>query len=65
MCHNVAQRNKKYYEVLFFHTGFATERKAASRIVNEAGGEEKRSLVVHRDDFWASTSKCEPHWHYS
>jgi type I restriction enzyme M protein len=24
--------------------------------VNEAGDEEKHSLVVHRDDFWASTS---------
>jgi hypothetical protein len=35
------------------------------QIVNEAGEEEKRSLVVHRDDFWASISKCEPHQHYS
>ena len=25
-------------------------------IVNEAGDEEKQSLVVHRDDFWANTS---------
>jgi type I restriction enzyme M protein len=31
-------------------------KKSSVTIVNEAGGEEKQSLVVHRDDFWASTS---------
>ena len=40
-------------------------KKSSITIVNEAGDEEKQSLVVHRDDFWASTSKCEPHRHYS
>jgi hypothetical protein len=68
MCHNVAQRNEKYYEVLFlilFHTDPPFGKKSSVTIVNEAGDEEKQSLVVHRDDFRASTSKCEPHWHYS
>ncbi len=32
-------------------------------IVNEAGETSKESLIINRDDFWASTSKCEPHWH--
>src|SRR5437773_11878757 len=31
-------------------------KKSNATIVNEAGDEEKQSLVVHRDDFWASTS---------
>src|SRR2546427_7873865 len=31
-------------------------KKSSVTIVNEAGEEEKQSLVVHRDDFWASTS---------
>src|SRR6266571_6774858 len=31
-------------------------KKSSVTIVNEAGDEEKQSLVVHRDDFWASTS---------
>jgi hypothetical protein len=39
--------------------------KSSVTIVNEAGDGEKQSLIVHLDDFWASTSKCEPHRHYS
>jgi type I restriction enzyme M protein len=31
-------------------------KKSSVTIVNEAGDEQKQSLVVHRDDFWASTS---------
>ena len=31
-------------------------KESSVTIVNEAGDEEKQSLVVHRDDFWASTS---------
>jgi len=31
-------------------------KKSSVTIVNEACDEEKQSLVVHRDDFWASTS---------
>src|SRR5256885_15182146 len=31
-------------------------KKSSVTIVNEAGDEEKQSLIVHRDDFWASTS---------
>src|SRR5215471_15765112 len=31
-------------------------KKSSVTIVNEAGDEEKQSLVVHRDNFWASTS---------
>jgi type I restriction enzyme M protein len=33
-----------------------SERRAASRSSTKPGDEEKQSLVVHRDDFWASTS---------
>jgi type I restriction enzyme M protein len=31
-------------------------KKSSVTIVNEAGEEDRQSLVVHRDDFWASTS---------
>src|ERR1051326_4750994 len=31
-------------------------KKSSVTIVNEAGDEEKQSLVVYRDAFWASTS---------
>jgi len=37
-------------------TPAALVQKLWNTIVNEAGDEEKQSLVVHRDDFWASTS---------
>jgi hypothetical protein len=40
-------------------------KKSSVTIISEAGDEEKQSLVIHRDDFRASTSKCEPHRHYS
>jgi len=42
------------YEVVLTNPPFG--RKSSVTIVNEAGDEEKQSLVVHRDDFWASTS---------
>jgi type I restriction-modification system DNA methylase subunit len=32
-------------------------KKSSVTIVNEAGDEEKQSLVVHRDDFWASNKQ--------
>ena len=31
-------------------------KKSGVTVVNEAGDEEKQSLVVHRDNFWTSTS---------
>jgi type I restriction enzyme M protein len=31
-------------------------KKGSVTIVNEAGDQEKQSLIVHRDDFWATTS---------
>gem|GEM_PF-4925767 len=47
-------------------TPFITVGKNSSvTIVNEADGTSKESLIINRDDFWASTSKCEPHWHSS
>jgi type I restriction enzyme M protein len=42
------------YEMVLTNPPFG--KKNSVTIVNEAGGEEKQSLVVHRDDFWASTS---------
>jgi type I restriction enzyme M protein len=49
------------YEMVLTNPPF--EKKSSVTIVNEAGDQEKQSLVVHRDDFWPSTSKCEPHRH--
>jgi type I restriction enzyme M protein len=37
-------------------TGSSFQKDSSVTIVNEAGDEEKQSLVVHRDDFCASTS---------
>src|SRR5437867_8136637 len=42
------------YEIVLTNPPFG--KKSSVTIVNEAGDEEKQSLVVHRDDFWASTS---------
>jgi type I restriction enzyme M protein len=42
------------YEMVLTNPPFG--KKSSVTIVNEAGAEEKQSLVVHRDDFWASTS---------
>jgi type I restriction enzyme M protein len=42
------------YEMVLTNPPFG--KKSSVTIVNEAGGEEKQSLVVHRDDFWATTS---------
>jgi hypothetical protein len=47
-------------------------KKSSVTIVNEAGGQEKESLVINRDDFWATASRgragfgirCpKPRWH--
>src|SRR5437016_3867163 len=42
------------YEMVLTNPPFG--KKSSVTIVNEAGDEEKQSLVVHRDDFWAGTS---------
>ena len=42
------------YEVVLTNPPFG--KKSSVTIVNEAGEEDRQSLVVHRDDFWASTS---------
>ncbi|HEU4771529.1 MAG TPA: N-6 DNA methylase [Candidatus Udaeobacter sp.] len=42
------------YEMVLTNPPFG--RKSSVTIVNETGDEEKQSLIVHRDDFWASTS---------
>jgi type I restriction enzyme M protein len=42
------------YKVVLTNPPFG--RKSSVTIVNEAGGEDRQSLIVHRDDFWASTS---------
>jgi type I restriction enzyme M protein len=44
----------EYYEMVLTNPPFG--KKSSVTIVNEAGEKEKESLVVHRDDFWASTS---------
>jgi type I restriction enzyme M protein len=42
------------YEMVLTNPPFG--KKSSVTIVNEAGDKEKQSLVVHRDDFWATTS---------
>ena len=42
------------YEMVLTNPPFGT--KSSVTIVNEAGDEEKQALIVHRDDFWATTS---------
>jgi type I restriction enzyme M protein len=42
------------YEMVLTNPPFG--KKSSVTIVNEAGEEDRQSLVVHRDDFWASTS---------
>jgi type I restriction enzyme M protein len=42
------------YEMALTNPPFG--KKSSVTIVNEAGEEDRQSLVVHRDDFWASTS---------
>jgi type I restriction enzyme M protein len=42
------------YETVLTNPPFG--KKSSVTIVNEAGDEEKQSLIVHRDDFWATTS---------
>jgi type I restriction enzyme M protein len=42
------------YEMVLTNPPFG--KKSSVTIVNEAGDEEKQSLIVHRDDFWATTS---------
>src|SRR5438876_3335231 len=55
MWRNAIKSITDYYFFILFHTG-SRRKKRSVTIVNEAGDEEKQSLVVHRDDFWASTS---------
>jgi type I restriction enzyme M protein len=42
------------YEMVLTNPPFG--KKSSVTIVNQAGEEDRQSLVVHRDDFWASTS---------
>lgn len=42
------------YEMVLTNPPFG--KKSSVTIVNEAGDQEKQSLIVHRDDFWATTS---------
>jgi type I restriction enzyme M protein len=44
----------RFYEMVLTNPPFG--RKSSVTIVNEEGKAEKESLVVRRDDFWASTS---------
>jgi len=44
----------RYYEMVLTNPPFG--KKSSVTIVNEEGKAEKESLIVHRDDFWASTS---------
>src|SRR2546430_8067520 len=53
---NAIKSITKYYFLILFHTNPPFGKKSSVTIVNEAGDEKKPSLVVHRDDFWASTS---------
>jgi type I restriction enzyme M protein len=41
------------YEMVRTNSPFG--KKSSVTLANETSGEEKQSLVVHRDDFWAST----------
>jgi type I restriction enzyme M protein len=42
------------YEMVLTNPPFG--KKSSVTIVNEAGDEEKQTLIVYRDDFWATTS---------
>ena len=42
------------YEIVLANPPFG--KKSSVTIVNEAGGSSKESLIINRDDFWASTS---------
>jgi type I restriction enzyme M protein len=42
------------YEMVLTNPPFG--KKSSITIVNEVGDEEKQTLIVHRDDFWATTS---------
>jgi len=55
MWRNAIKSITKYYFFILFHTDLPFGKKSSVTIVNEVGDEEKQSLV-HRDDFWASTS---------
>jgi type I restriction enzyme M protein len=50
----LASQGGKFYEFVLTNPPFG--KKSSVTIVNEEGEQEKESLVVHRDDFWASTS---------
>jgi type I restriction enzyme M protein len=42
------------YEIVLANPPFG--KKSSVTIVNEAGEQSKESLIINRDDFWASTS---------
>lgn len=44
----------KFYDMVLTNPPFG--KKSSVTIVNEEGQAQKESLIVHRDDFWASTS---------
>jgi type I restriction enzyme M protein len=43
-----------FYDMVLTNPPFG--RKSSVTIINEAGEQEKESLIIHRDDFWVSTS---------
>jgi type I restriction enzyme M protein len=51
---SLASHGGAYYNIVLTNPPFG--RKSSVTIVNEEGRAEKESLVVKRDDFWASTS---------
>src|ERR1017187_10199810 len=46
------------YEIVLANPPFG--KKSSVTIVNEAGESSKESLIINRDDFWASTSNKQP-----
>jgi type I restriction enzyme M protein len=50
----LASHGGRFYEMVLTNPPFG--KKSSVTIVNEEGKAEKESLIVHRDDFWASTS---------
>jgi type I restriction enzyme M protein len=51
---SLAGHGGEYYDMVLTNPPFG--KKSSVTIVNEAGEQEKESLIVHRDDFWATTS---------
>jgi type I restriction enzyme M protein len=51
---SLAAHPSEFYDMVLTNPPFG--RKSSVTVVNEQGEEEKESLVIVRDDFWASTS---------